>query len=151
MRIPIFYGENDLTIDDKNRVLVPIDVRKRIDPTEHGNALFVIIGRNRRLWFYPEKYYEHRLSKIEPDLVPSDDRLAFLQLNFAMADRIEPDKTGRLLIPEKMLKRTGTGKDVVLAGVYDHLELHNREEWDKRRDYLLDNGQEIMMKEKQAT
>jgi len=151
LRIPIFYGENDLTIDDKNRLLVPADVRKRVDVAEHGNAFFVVIGLNRKLWFYPEKYYEYRLRMIEPELVPSDDRLAFMQLNFAMADRIEPDKAGRMLIPDKMLKRTGTEKEVVMAGVYDHLELHNRDEWDKRRDYLLDNGQAIMRKEMKAT
>ena len=60
------------------------------------------------------------------------------------------DKQGRVLLPDKMLKRAGIGKDVTLAGVKDHMELWNRSEWEDERDALLRRRAEIALKARQA-
>ena len=150
MRAPFLYGEYDLTIDDKNRMLVPSEVRKQLSPEEHGEAFFLIMGINRVPWLYPDKYYEHLVSQVQPEMIPGEDALAFDQLNFAMASRLEWDKQGRILIPEKTLRRTGLAKDVTLIGMRDHLELFNRADWEVRREQLLARTSEIALRAKQA-
>ena len=130
------FGEFELTIDDKNRLLIPSDVRKRIDAEQDGQAFFVIVGGNRKLWFYPERAYEKLISQAPNEISPGEDRLAFDQLNFALASRLEWDKQGRVLVPDKQLQRTGLSKDVTMIGARDHLELWNRAEWDARREEL---------------
>jgi MraZ protein len=67
-----------------------------------------------------------------------------------MASRLEWDKAGRILIPDKTLRRTGLEKDVTLIGVRDHLELWNRGEWQTRREALLARSSEIALRAKQA-
>jgi len=150
LRHLVLYGEYELTIDDKNRMLGPSEVRRSIDPERDGEAFFLVVGVNRIPWLYPERTYEALIARDPAELTPEEDSLAFDQMNFAMASRLEWDKAGRVLIPDKTLRRTGLGKDVTLIGVRDHLELWNRAEWETRREALLARSSEIALRAKQA-
>jgi MraZ protein len=143
LRHLVLYGEYELSIDDKNRMLIPSEVRRSIDPERDGEAFFLVVGVNRVPWLYPEWYYENLVSRDPGDVTPDEQKLAFDQMNFAMASRLEWDKQGRVLIPDKTLRRTGTGKEVTLIGVRDHLELWNRSDWEARRESLLARSSEI--------
>jgi MraZ protein len=141
MQHAILYGEHELTIDEKNRMLVPAEIRKSLSPQRDGEAFFIVIGKNRKPWLYPEKYYEQLASQGQQALTPSDDALAFDQYHFARASKIEWDKQGRVLLPDKTLKRTGTGREITLIGARDHLELWNRADWERRFDELTTRDQ----------
>ena len=149
MRHPVLYGEYDLTIDEKNRLLVPADVRRAIPP-EFGEAFFVVLGTNRVPWFYPEKYYEELATRDPGDVTPGEDQLAFDQLHYALASKLAWDKQGRILVPERTLKRALLGKEVTLIGARDHLELWNRADWEVRREELEKRSSEIAAKAKLA-
>jgi len=139
----ILFGEHELTIDDKNRLLVPAEVRKAIDPQRDGEAFFLVVGENHKIWFYAEKNYQTMAMQPEASLIPDANRLAFDQLYFALASRVEWDKQGRLVVPDKLMRRTNTGRDVTLVGVRDHLELWNRAEWEKQFDELQARAPQI--------
>jgi len=149
VRHPVLFGEYELTIDDKNRLLVPAEVRRSI-PAEFGEAFFVVVGINRVPWFYPERYYEELVMQAPVDMTPGEDLLAFDQLHFAMASKLPWDKQGRVLIPEKTLKRASVGKEVTLIGARDHLELWNRADWELRREELERRSAEIAVRAKIA-
>jgi MraZ protein len=150
LRHLVLYGEYELTIDEKNRMLVPSEVRRAIDPERDGEAFFLIMGINRVPWLYPERYYESLVARDPGEMTPGEDALAYDQMNFAMASRLEWDKQGRVLFPEKTLRRTSLGRDVTLIGVRDHLELWNRSDWENHREALLARSAEIALKAKQA-
>jgi MraZ protein len=150
IRHPLLYGEYELTIDEKNRLPVPAGVRKALDPEIHGEAFFMVMGVNKKPWLYPKGYYQELVTLVPSDMTPGEDMLAFDQMNFAMASPLEWDAQGRVLIPEKTLRRTGLNKEVTLIGVRDHLELWNRSEWETRRDELLSRSSEIALRAKQA-
>ena len=150
MQHAILTGEFELSIDEKNRLLIPAEIRKSIDPARDGEAFFLTVGVNRKPWLYPEKYYQALVSQRQQDLMPDEDLLLFDQMNFSMASRVEPDKQGRIVLPEKLLRRTSTGKDVTLIGVRNHLELWNRAEWEARFEANLEKLGEIALKAKQA-
>ena len=143
----ILYGEHELTLDEKNRVLVPAEIRKALDPERDGRAFFLVVGQNQRLWFYPDVYYSQIVTKTDQELTLHEDELAFDQMHFARASRVEWDSQGRLVIPGKALRRTGLGegdRDVTLIGVRDHLELWRRSEWDAREAELARRHSEIV-------
>jgi len=150
VRHPVLFGEFDLNIDDKNRLLIPSEVRQRINQAEFGEGFFLVIGINRLPWIYPERYYEELATRIPADLVPADDLLAFDQLHFALASRLEPDKQGRVLLPDRILRRAGIRKEVTLIGARDHLELYNRADWEARREELEKRGREIALAAKRV-
>jgi MraZ protein len=142
----ILYGEHELLLDEKNRLLVPSDIRKSLVPERDGDAFFLVVGQNRKPWLYTEKYYEFLVSSGEQQLMPNEDVLAFNQYYFAMASRQELDKAGRILIPEKTLQRTGIKREVTLIGAKDHLEVWNRPEWEHKREELFSRGNELMLR-----
>ena len=149
-RYAFLFGEYELTIDEKNRMLVPAEVRKALIPERDGEAFFLVMGVNRTLWLYPEKYYEELVAQDPTDILPGEEALAFDQMHFAMASRLEWDKQGRVLIPEKTLRRTELHREVMLIGVRDHLELWDRDEWNAHREQLLNRRAEVALKAKQA-
>jgi len=149
VRHPVLYGEYELTIDEKSRLLVPSDVRRAIPP-EFGESFFVVMGTNRVPWLYAERHYEELAMQAPADVTPDDDQLMFDQLHFGMARKISPDKQGRVLIPDKTLKRAAIGREVTLVGARDHLELWNREDWEVRREELYKRQKEIADRAKLA-
>ena len=48
---------------------------------------------------------------------------------FAGAAVAELDRQGRVLVPPHLAGHAGLGKDVVVAGVHDHIEIWDRSEW----------------------
>lgn len=143
MRHAVFIGEHELTIDDKNRMLVPSDVRKSMDDKRDGKGFYLIIGQNRKPWLYAENYYEQVLAREEQDLKPDAEvrpdvrTLENWHATFALARKVTWDKQGRILIPDTTLRRTGTDREITLIGVRNHLELWNRRDWEIRFNQLL--------------
>jgi DNA-binding transcriptional regulator/RsmH inhibitor MraZ len=130
LRTPFLYGEYELTIDDKNRLLVPAEIRRRLDPSEHGDKV---------PWFYPDRFYEQlTAAQVKPKLNPTPAELIQHHRNFSLVDRLEWDKQGRILIPGKYLSwGRKIGREVTLVAAFDHLELHNRTDWAAYREQLL--------------
>jgi len=48
---------------------------------------------------------------------------------FSAAIEAELDKQGRVMIPGALAQSAGLGREVVVAGVYDHLEIWDRTTW----------------------
>lgn len=138
MRHLILHGEYELNIDDKNRFLIPAEIRKKMDPERDGQAFFLVIGPDKRPWIYPERFYESLVSAEPAELTPGRDRLAYDRRVFGTAAFLEPDKQGRVLIPDAVRKRTALDKEVTLVGVRDHLEIWNRPEWEAERERLFE-------------
>lgn len=136
MRTPFFYGEYELSIDAKNRLLVPATIRKLIIPEIHGDA-FCVTVRERVLWLYPELYYR-RLANfgMRPQIAPNENIRDADHLHFALAARVEWDNQGRVVLPDRLLREAQLGKEVTLVGPRDHLELWNRQEWINRRTQI---------------
>jgi MraZ protein len=149
----ILLGEYDLTIDAKSRCQLPADVKRAIDPKRDGDFLYLIIGApNRKPWLYPAKIYESMAAKYEPDFAPDADVLAFKQIFYSMASRVDWDKQGRILISDKVLRRTNTGREITMIGAGDHLEIWNRSDWENQFEQHLNNMPMLakQMKEQQV-
>jgi len=100
-------GAYDLKIDPKHRLVVPADVRRAIDPDEKGASLIVTLGCNNLPWIYQEQTHKALVSQIPLELTPGKDLQNYIQRNFALATRVAWDDIGRVLLPEKILKKAG--------------------------------------------
>jgi MraZ protein len=148
----LLLGEHELTLDEKNRMLIPSGIRRILEPqlTKDHPPLVMVIGTNRKIWLYPEPLYTRMVSQAEQEITPDEDVLAFDQLYFAMACTLEWDKQGRVVLPEMALKRTGTGREVTLIGVRNHMELWNRADWEAKHEELLGRMSELSLRARQA-
>jgi len=150
VRHPIFYGSFDLTIDDKNRLVIPADVRGQINPERDGNAFFLVNGDNEIPWLYTETYYSHLATQYDTDLTPSTELMEYYRATFADASRIEWDKQFRMLIPTRVLAPLAIEKDITLIGVNNHLELWNQQAWKVKREELKKRKAELTSQVQQA-
>jgi MraZ protein len=143
------YGNFELTLDEKNRLLVPSDIRKAWNP-EEGESLVIVPGMNQKLWVYAEKFYEQMAQRLESEMSPGEEKIEFDLLNFALAGRLELDKAGRILIPERMVKKNRLEREVTVLGMRDHFEIWNRSEWNRVEEDMEKRRAEIAARAKQG-
>jgi len=125
-------GTYELTVDAKNRLSVPFAIRRKLNDESDGHSLYVVPGRRPgTLELYPEKYYERLRAGGPPHESLTDEAYAYRQFEYSQSALLDPDGQGRVLIPERLLKRAGIDKDVILIAVQDHMELWPREQFEK--------------------
>jgi MraZ protein len=146
----VFTGEYEYTIDAKQRLAIPADVRSQLDEERHGRAFYAVPGPNGALWLWPEVTFEQMSGAAEQSLLPAEEMMEFEELLYSQAARVSLDKAGRVRVPERLLQSAGIGQRVVILGVKDHLELRDPGAWAaRRRDKLAKQG-EIMLRARRA-
>ena len=148
----LFTGSYEHTIDAKNRLAIPSAIRSELDPETDGTRFYVLPGsRPGTLAIYPARQFDRLAERRTVEPIPDEDELTYDQITFSMASPpLEPDKQGRILLPEKPLQMAGIGKQVVIIGVRNHLELWNKSDYDR---FLADNWgryAEIQLRARQA-
>jgi len=139
----LFTGEFEHTVDTKGRLAIPSEIRSRMKKAEDGEAFYLTIGSNRALRLYPEKGFERLAAMIEEGLVTDEAVQEFDQLLFPLSRRLELDSAGRIRLPDRMMERAALGKEVVLIGVRDHLEIRDLKQWNAELDERLAKQEEI--------
>ena len=121
----MFFGEYEHTIDDKNRVTLPARFR---DALAAGVVLARGLDDCLDVWGRAEwnDSVASRLGALDPFSREARELKRFF---FAIATDAELDKQGRVLVPPALVTYAGLGREAVVAGVRDHLEIWNRTSW----------------------
>lgn len=120
-----FYGTETFAIDHKGRLSVPAAMRRAASRGKSANDFFLVAGFEGCLALYPLddwKRVEERLRRI-----PMGDRRgrAFARAFLLDACKVTVDAQGRVTIPPALMHRAGLGKDAVLHGQVDRIEIWN--------------------------
>ena len=125
----MLLGEHEHTIDDKNRLTLPAKFRKAF-----SEGIVLTRGMDGCLYAYApgdwERVVSSRLATLDPLSKESRQMQRFF---FSSAWEGELDKQGRVVVPSSLAEHAGLDRDVVVAGVNDHLEIWDRAQW---RDQL---------------
>jgi MraZ protein len=143
----LLTGEYEGTVDEKGRVFISNKLRSQIDCDKHGSNFYLTLGPNGVLSLYPEKYFKQFALGESPGTAAPDEAVVFERMSFALANKVELDRQGRLLINEKIRKRANLQNNLTLVGIRDHIELWNSEDWDK---YVSDNFRQFQQQTMQA-
>ena len=121
----MFFGEYEHTIDDKNRLTLPARFRERLMP-----GIVLTRGLDACLDVYERVAWDGlvdaRLAPLDPFSREARELKRFF---FSAATDAELDKQGRVLVPPALLRHAKLGREVVVAGVHDHLEIWDRGAW----------------------
>ena len=121
----MLLGEFEHTIDEKNRLTLPAKFRQAL-----SGGLVITRGMDGCLYCYPEagwqRLVESRLAGLDP--LSKEGRLMH-RFFYSGASEAEPDKQGRVMLPTSLARNAGIGREVVVAGVGDHLEIWDRAAW----------------------
>jgi MraZ protein len=122
----MFRGNHPTRVDEKGRLKLPADFKRRIDETYTGR--FYITSKDGRVAeIYPMQEWEKVEQKLAaiPNLDPAKRKLMD-RYNF-FGSEAEMDAQGRLLIPQILREKANLMADVVVFGNQTYLEVANRE------------------------
>jgi MraZ protein len=121
----MLLGEYEHTIDDKNRLTLPARFRQVF-----GEGIVVTRGMDGCLYAYTPGAWESLVDKSLATLnTLSKEGRRMQRFFFSGAAETELDKQGRVGLPAALLEHAKLGRDVVVAGVHDHLEIWDRDAW----------------------
>jgi MraZ protein len=121
----VFLGEYEHTLDDKNRLTLPARFREAF-----AGGGVVTRGMDGCLVVYTSEAWDRfvsvRLEGLDPFSREARQLTRFL---FAGAAEAQPDKQGRIMVPPALIQHAKLGRETIVAGVRDHLEIWDRATW----------------------
>jgi len=128
----IFTGQYERTIDAKNRIQLPSQLRAAIEPERDGARLYVTLGESRgTLAIYTERGFESLSAGIKTEYMSEPESRRFEMQFYALASCVEMDKQGRVVLPERLRKKARLGDEVYLIGQKNRMEIWGRDEFDR--------------------
>src|SRR5215212_4188555 len=133
----MFLGQYEHTIDEKGRLAIPARYRSAL-----AEGLYLTAGVERCLHILTPDAWQ-ALAENVASLPWLDPNARQVQRNlFAMATHGVPDKLGRIVIPQYLRTYAELGTDVVVAGVFDRIEVWDRSAWERTRGDFMARGVE---------
>jgi MraZ protein len=120
----MFIGEYKHTVDPKGRMAVPVKFRQLL-----ATGAVVTKGLDNCLFLYTKQEWEVLAVKLAALPLSQANSRAFARLMLAGAMDVDIDKQGRILIPDYLRQFAGFKKTVVVAGLYNRLELWDESKW----------------------
>jgi MraZ protein len=121
----MLLGEHEHTIDDKNRVTLPAKFRPAF-----AEGVVLTRGLEPCVEAYTPRLWADRVERRLDALDPlSGEARAVRRFMFSGASDEALDKQGRVTLPAALIRHARLGREVVFAGVHDHLEIWDRAAW----------------------
>ena len=123
-----FAGIFQRIVDAKRRVAIPKQFRDEFEkPTPR--KLFITLGSKGCLWLVTPEQFTKWGEKLLVNRETDEDSGAFRRMFYGRADTSELDRQGRILIPDRLAERVELKNEVLLVGVYDHIQLWDPQRW----------------------
>lgn len=120
----MFIGEYSHNLDDKGRLAVPVKFRRDL-----SKGAVVTRGLDNCLFVYTKTEWEKLATKLAGLPISQANSRAFSRLMLAGAMDVEIDKQGRMVLPEYLRTFAELKKAVVIAGLYNRLEIWDTAKW----------------------
>ena len=129
-----FFGQHLQKLDDKHRVVVPRKLRETIGEEELRSGLFLTRGLDKCLFLFPASQWEAVADEIAAADFRGFNARMLQRLFFSEAVQADPDKLGRILLPDRLRELAGIGAEVLFVGTSNRIELWDPARWAALRD-----------------
>jgi len=120
-----FLGSSSYSIDTKKRVLIPGKYREEL-----GNIFYVTRSLEGCLTIYTEEEWAKFQNGL--NLLPSTTGVAAREYFMSVAQRCQPDASGRILLEDPLLQHAKVNKNVVFVGAGHVMNIWAEELWSAR-------------------
>ncbi len=134
----MFIGEYNHSVDAKNRLALPSKFRKDL-----GKNVVVTRGLDKCLFVYPMRTWKELAEKLGTMPIGESSTRSFVRLMLAGATDVSSDAQGRILIPDYLKEYAKLKKDVVIAGLFNRLEIWDERKWTTYKTQAEKNTDEI--------
>ncbi len=137
----MILGEYQHNLDSKGRVAIPAKFRA------HLNAGAIITrGLDKSLFVFALKEWEILVQKLIALPLAQANSRAFVRLMLAGASDTAVDGQGRILVPDYLREYAGVTKQVVIAGLYNRIEIWDADVWKQYKTKTESASNEIAEK-----
>jgi division/cell wall cluster transcriptional repressor MraZ len=129
---------NYLSIDDKNRIVLPSDFVQQIARKKKRAKLYVKIDTTKkRLLLYPPSFYKKWFKKLESQIATDPTVQEHVMLESANCQIVNIEKRyRRIVLPQKFVKMIKPEKSVGVWGVYNHIQIYSEKTARKLKESL---------------
>lgn len=124
----MFYGEFAHTLDEKNRLIIPMRLRGKIRET-FVERFIITKGLDNCLFLFTADEWRLFENKTKALPLTGKDARAYTRHLFSGASECTIDKQGRISIPLCLKNYAQIRKDVIVIGVMNRIEIWSREKW----------------------
>lgn len=122
----MFIGEYNHNLDDKGRLAIPAKFRAILK-----KGAVVTKGLDNCLFLYSKEQFETMAKKFAALPLSQAKARAFSRHMLAGAMDLEFDNQGRVTLPEYLRKFSDLKRSVIIAGLYNHLEIWDEAAWSR--------------------
>lgn len=127
----MFLGEYQHAIDKKGRLTVPARYRQLL-----AEGAYITQGFDRNLMVLRIAAFEAMTGKVNQMSLTNSGARKLRRVLFSRAERIEPDKSGRILIPSFLREEIGLDGEVMVVGVGNYFEIWSPATWQTQMKHL---------------
>jgi MraZ protein len=135
----MLLGEHEHTIDDKSRLTLPAKFRQAM-----AGGIVLTRGLDACVEAYPaddwQALVESRIAGLNP---LSHETRVIERFYYSGAVEVQPDKQGRVMLPPALVEHGGLGREVVVVGMRDRLEIWDRAAWRTQLKEVMGNAEHV--------
>ena len=120
----MFLGEYQHSLDAKGRVILPAKYRDQL-----AQGAFVTKGKGGCLAVFTPEEFEVVATEIREQSKRGGRELSAARSFFGGTAEIQPDKQGRVALPQNLREFAGLDREVVVVGMYSRIEIWDRAKW----------------------
>ena len=124
----LFLGEFEHSIDDKSRLAVPARFRPALE-----DGLVITRGLDRCLVIWDSESWRAQAERVRTLNPWQGDARRMQRHFFSGAVPAQPDKLGRIVIPQFLRTYAQLETEVVVVGLADRIEVWSKNEWERER------------------
>ena len=121
----MFTGNFAHNLDEKGRLVIPSKMRDEL-----GSKAYILKGFDGALSIYKESDFIELIKKLAKLPFHKKDARAYLRVQLSTACELDIDRQGRALLPAQLVSKYKIGREVVVIGALDHIEVWNKSEFD---------------------
>ena len=122
-------GTHNYQLDPKGRISLPGRFREAL-----AEGAYLTLGQDGCLFCFPRAEWEDRSNEVRASPLSDTEGRAYARMFFGNAEPVDLDSQGRLVVPQRLRQQVAIGKEVVVVGVQDRMEIWDREAHERYLD-----------------
>jgi MraZ protein len=123
-----FAGTFPRVVDAKRRVAIPKQFREQFGKPA-PRMLYIAPGSFHSLWILTPVQFDRSGERLLANRENDPDFAAYRRMFYARAEATDLDGQGRVLISDRLAEHVGMCNEVLLIGVFDHIQLWDPQRW----------------------
>ena len=129
-----FIGSYECKLDSKGRVMIPVAIKKQLNPIISKGFVIKRAVFNNCLELYPIDEWSELMKKINSLNRFNKKNNNFIRRFTAGVRKIKIDSSGRLLIPKTLIGYVDIKKEIVISSTVNILEIWDKNNYEKAID-----------------